>query len=177
MKPEIQLYIAMSIDGYIAKENDSLDWLHELPNPNDEDYGYHQFLKDVDVVVMGRTTYEQILSFDVPWPYSDCQCFVFTRASDYKVETANTQVLNELSAQNLELLKTSATKNIWVVGGGVLQSAFLDQQAIDRMYICVIPVVLGRGKALFGAVAKDTHFKLVGSTSYDNGAVMLHYAR
>lgn len=69
---KIKLYVASSLDGFIARKNGELDWLMEHPNPNQLDYGYAEFLNGIDTVLMGRKTYEEILAFDVEWPYADC---------------------------------------------------------------------------------------------------------
>ena len=80
---KIKLYIAVSIDGFIAKENHSLDWLNELPKIEGLAYGYNDFYNDIDVVIMGRRTYKEILGFDVDWPYENCKSFIVTSKKNY----------------------------------------------------------------------------------------------
>ena len=116
--PEIKLFIATSLDGYIARPDGSIDWLNEIPNPDNSDFGYNDFYAEIDTLVMGRSTYEEVLSFDVEWPYPDRKCYVVTSKKDLKTPTPNTVLAHELNQEFLETLKKESSRNIWLVGGG-----------------------------------------------------------
>ena len=76
---KLKLYIAASLDGYIARPDGSLDWLEGLPNPKKIDYGYQKFYQSIDMVILGRVTYEEILGFGVDWPYGGCKAWVVSQ--------------------------------------------------------------------------------------------------
>jgi dihydrofolate reductase len=92
------LYIAASLDGYIARQDGSLDWLENLPNPDQTDHGYAAFLDTIGTVVMGRTTYEQVLGFGGEWPYATMDTKVVTSRKDFNAGTPSTEVVNHLDA-------------------------------------------------------------------------------
>lgn len=174
---QIQLYIAASLDGYIARENGSVDWLDELPNPNQLDYGYADFYAGVDLVVMGRTTYEEVLGFDVPWPYPECKSYILTSKPDFEPSTEKTFILNSINEESINKLKTESQQNIWLVGGGKLVSQFLNLGAIDEIFLHLIPVVLGKGIPLFPDHPVESKFELVKVESFETGVVMMHYRK
>ena len=153
---KIKLYIATSIDGYIARKNNSLDWLYAMENPNNIDHDYGDFLSEIDTVVMGRNTYEEILSFGVDWPYAECDTSIFTSNTKLKIQTPKTTLLHSLDHNVIEQLKANSKKDIWIVGGGSLISGFIDLEAIDEMTITIIPILLGEGIQLFPNHPKET---------------------
>jgi dihydrofolate reductase len=177
MKPEIKLFIATTIDGFIARENNSLDWLTELPNPNKHDYGYNEFISTIDTVIMGRRTYEEILGFDVDWPYPHYNTFVVTSNSSFKAKTKNTNILYNIDKLSIASLKSKSKKNIWIVGGGKIITAFLNHNAVDEMLLTIIPIILGKGIRLFPDAPKETNFKLIQAESFDTGLVNLTYKK
>jgi dihydrofolate reductase len=145
---KIQLYIATTLDGFIAREDGSLDWL-EFPNPNDIDHGYNDFIKGIDTVIMGRKTYDEVLGFGVEWPYSNCKSYIVSRDNNYKVKTINTELVHNINNDIIKKLKAKSNKNIWLVGGGSLITQFLNESAIDEMILSIIPTILGKGINLF----------------------------
>ncbi len=174
---KIRLYIAASLDGFIARENGSLDWLNDLPNPDQLDYGYGTFISEIDTVLMGRKTYEEILGFGVEWPYSDCTSYVVSSSEELKISTPNTKQLMNIDLPALEGLKAQSRADVWLVGGGSLISTFLDLKAIDEIMLCVIPVILGSGIPLFPLNSKETALELKSTEAYSSGAVMLTYTK
>ncbi len=98
---QVRLYIACSLDGFIAKKDGSLDWLDAIENPNEDDYGYNDFYSRIDTIVMGRKTYEEILGFGVEWPYNDCQTYVVS-SKDLKISTDNTTLISDLRLKSRE---------------------------------------------------------------------------
>ncbi|WNJ17819.1 dihydrofolate reductase family protein [Pontibacter sp. G13] len=172
-----RLFIAQTLDGYIARPDGKLDWLDQLPVPEGEDYGYGEFYEGIDTIVMGRTTYEEVLGFGVEWPYADCQVFVLTSNEDFQPSTPNTQVLAELDADTIDILRTTSMQGIWIVGGGQVIRSFLNLDAVDEMVLTIVPVILGAGIPLFPAVSQETWFELDRVDSFETGVVNLYYQR
>lgn len=173
---EIKLYIATSLDGFIARKDGSLDWLYALPNPNQIDHGYADFFSGIDVVVMGKSTYEEILRFGVEWPYMNCKSYILTSDKNYKPKTDNTETLNSLSKADIEKLKKVSIKGIWIVGGGKTIVQFLDAKLIDEMILCIVPTILGSGIPLFPN-PQEQSFELTKSEKFETGAVNLTYRK
>jgi dihydrofolate reductase len=171
---EIKLYIACSLDGYIARKNGKLDWLMETTAPEGEDYGYHDLLETIDTVLMGRVTYEEIIGFDVPWPYLGKHCVVFSSGKT-EITSPNTAVISEINSSTLKKLKAESEKNLWLVGGGQIIKRFLELKALDEIIITVIPRRLGEGIPLFPPGIYDQPLVLQKARSIKNGAVMLTY--
>lgn len=174
---KVKLYIASSLDGYIAKKDDNLDWLTQFPNPNQLDYGYSAFIKGVDTVIMGNRTYQEILGFGVDWPYADKQSYIFSRNKGLAIKSVNTVLFNEDVKEGVETLKRQDGKDIWLVGGGGLIGTFLELELIDEMTLTLIPTMLGEGIRLFPEINKETNFQLVESTAFENGIVNLVYRK
>jgi dihydrofolate reductase len=174
---KIRLYIATSIDGFIARENGSLDWLVELPNPGKTDHGYDEFIAGTDTVIMGRKTYKDVLGFGIEWPYANCRTYIVTSDRNYNIGTENTFALHELNQDSIAELRLNSTKNIWVVGGGEIITQFLNLDQIDEMTLCIAPVILGKGIKLFPGEPHETKFELVNSTPFETGIVNVTYRR
>ena len=173
---KVKVYIACSLDGYIAKEDNNLDWLTELPNPDQSDFGYTAFYDSVDTVMMGRKTYNEVLGFDVPWPYAGKQTYVFSRSAGPEKDEYVSFFSGDLKTF-VQALKKEAGKDIWMVGGGLLICSFLDLDLIDEMIISIVPTLLGAGLPLFPGHPKESHWELIGNESFKNGLVNLHYRR
>ena len=174
---EIRLFIATSLDGYIARENGSLDWLVNIPNPSQTDHGYNEMIESTDVIVMGRKTYDGVLGFGIEWPYEKCKTFVLSGKPDFVPSTANTFVLNNIESGTIDFLRTQSSKNIWLAGGGSLVTQFLNLGAIDEMTISIVPIILGKGIRLFPATPIETQFKTVKTELFDTGIVNLVYSK
>ncbi len=145
LKRRVILYIAMSLDGYIADSKGGVDWLSVFEG----DYGYSAFYDTIDTLIMGRTTYHQILSFGVAWPYPGKKCYVFTRR-DHPADPNVTFIGGEIPPV-IEDMKSKPGKHIWLVGGAALANSFMHHSLIDEFWIAVIPVILGDGVRLFQA--------------------------
>jgi dihydrofolate reductase len=178
--PEVILYIASSLDGYIARPDGAVDWLDEVAAPEDgpeEDFGYEEFFSGVGTVLMGRTTYEQILTFDVDYPYSGRAGYVFSRTRaggrDENVEFVDGADIPQFIAH----LKATSDRHIWLIGGGLLIQEFLRLDLVDRIIITVMPVILGEGILLFPPSTPQRDLLLVESRSYSSGMVQLTYRR
>ena len=174
---EIKLYIATSLDGYIARKNNSLDWLNALQVPEGEDFGYGEFYSGIDTVLMGANTYKEVLSFGVDWPYEDCKSYVISRHGGFDITTPKTERIEELDLQRVEELQKESQKGIWLVGGGQLINQFLLMEKIDRFVITIIPILLGEGIPLFPEGFKDVELELEKVESMDPGVVNLFYKK
>jgi dihydrofolate reductase len=174
---KIKLFIATTLDGYIAREDGSLDWLYAFPNPNNTDYGYADFFETIDTVIIGRKTYQEILSFGVDWPYANCNTYMVTSDKNYQPKTEKTSILSNLSMEKIESIKEYSKKNIWIVGGGKIITQFLNLGQIDEMILCVIPKILGKGIELFPDSPKETSFDLLNVETFESGAVNLTYQK
>ena len=177
MSIQASVFIATSLDGYIAREDGKLDWLDaaNATVPEDEDCGYYDFMKTVDVLVMGRKTYEKVLSFGM-WPYGDTSVIVL---SSNEIEIPNDLIQSvscssESPKELCERLANEEAKRIYVDGGITIQR-FLAEGLINDVTITVIPIVLGSGKPLFGIVEKDIPLKHISTKTYDFGFVQLTY--
>ncbi|KXF80753.1 dihydrofolate reductase family protein [Enterovibrio coralii] len=171
------VYIATSLDGYIADKNNNLDWLHEIPNPEGSDFGFAAFMDRVDALVMGRNTVEMVLSFDCDWPYpkpvfvlSNTMTTVPAGYEDkiYLVKGELKDIVSELGAKGF--------KNLYIDGGLTIQS-FLKEDLIDEMIITTIPVVLGGGIPLFGDLPQPLKFKHTKSEQLLDCIVKNYYVR
>lgn len=172
MTVKVSVYIAISLDGFIARKNGDIDWL--TSGEGGEDYGYAQFMSDIDHIVMGRNTYEKVLTFG-GWPYAKNVIVLSSRhlaippdLSD-KVEALNlspSDLLNEMQARG--------AKHIYLDGGVTIQR-FLREGFVDELTITTIPILIGDGLSLFGELEEDVKLELIKSESFKNGFVQNQY--
>lgn len=175
MRPKCTVFIATSLDGFIARKDGRIDWLDIADSllPPGEDHGYGEHMATVDAMVMGRSTFETVLGFGGDWPYGDLRMVVLTRQTDYAIPDsvpASVSVSGEPPAQLLETLAKEGVQHVYVDGGVTIQS-FLAEGLMDEMTITTIPVILGEGIPLFGPVPADIPVKLAWSRSWDGGLV------
>ena len=170
---KIKLYIASSLDGKIAGADGSIQWLDEFNSP-DEDYGYKEFLDSIDTTIMGNATYQQILSFESEFPYKGKRNYVFTRNSELKADE-HVSYLSQDHLQFVRTLKKESGNDIWLIGGGKVNTFFLTNQLIDELILFIIPVLLGNGIPLFENTNFLTTLQLVNTKTYNNGVIELKY--
>jgi dihydrofolate reductase len=164
------VYIAMSLDGFIARADGRIDWLSMVERPG-EDYGYRRFHDSIDVIVIGRKTYDTALGFD-PWPYAGKRCIVMThRPIDAR---HGEEVHAGDPAALIARLKAEGARRAYVDGGQIIQQ-FLAGGLVDDLTVSIIPILLGEGVRLFGTGAHDLPLKMVRSRSFDSGLVQLEY--
>lgn len=169
---KVLVYIAMSLDGYIARRDHGLDWLDKM-HTNSEDYGYSDFLKGVDTVIMGRTTYETILGLTGEAPHKDLPTYVITSR---KMDNHDNIIFyNEGLMDLLNALQNMRGKDIYIDGGANVIHQLLNNKMIDEMIISVIPVTLGNGIRLFSGGTPEQHLELIDTCNYSSGLVQLHY--
>lgn len=154
------LFIASSLDGYIARENGGIDWL-----PENTISGYDEFYKTIDTVVMGKKTYDQVLTFGA-YPYKDKKPYVFTRNND-QTKNKNIEFVSDIDKLVKDII-TNSGKNIWLVGGAEIISSFVNHGFVDEIILSIVPVVLGKGVPLFKNIQKETKLELIKTTNYDN---------
>jgi dihydrofolate reductase len=173
MPIKLAVFIATSLDGYIARANGDIDWLPQ--GDSTQDSGYQTFSDSIDTIIMGRVTYETCLTFGA-WPYVGKRTVVWSRGAPKISNQLRSQV--EVSGlpprQLVEQLAASGARSIYVDGGQTIQ-AFLAAGLIDEMTITVIPVLIGGGLPLFGALPNDIHCELVAVRSFANGLVQSKY--
>ncbi len=167
---QVVLYIASSLDGYIARPEGDVDWLF-----HDQDYGYSEFISRVGTVVMGRVTYEQILTFG-EYPYPGTTGYVLSRTKAGERDE-NVQFLAGDLSKLVAEWKAESDKNIWLVGGGQVVREFLLHDVIDEFVLSFQPVLLGKGMPLFPPPTPQLSLTLVDSHAYDSGLVQLTYRR
>lgn len=170
---KIKLYIATSIDGFIARPDGNLDWLMKYPINFETNYGYDSFYESIDTVVMGGRTYHSILAMDVKWPYQDKNNFIVTR---HPVEAQdNIKYITSNIVEEISHLREETGKDIWLVGGGELVSILLNAKLIDEMIITTIPVVLGNGVPLFPNIIKESDWNAIDNNLYGKGVTQITY--
>lgn len=173
---ETVLFIAMSLDGFIADCNGGVGWLHGQGSDSENVDVYSEFVKGIDIVLMGWNTYDQVTTELSPaeWIYSDFTTYVFThREMD---STEQIHFVNENPATLLERLKSKDGKNIWICGGANIVRQLMKDDLLDQFYISVIPIILGSGIRLFDNTEKEIKLKLLKTQTY-NGITDLIYIR
>lgn len=154
---KVVLYIAASLDGYIAKLDGSVEWLNDVEGDGG-DNGYAAFYDTIGTVVMGRLTYDVVLELAEEFIYKDKPCYVMSRSQH--LEDPHVIFTDEAVDTLIPRLKASAEKDIWLVGGGQLVQLFLEKQLIDTIHITIIPKVLGEGIELFPKGTIPSMFRL-----------------
>jgi dihydrofolate reductase len=173
----VSVYIAQSLDGYIAREDGNLDWLdaYNCSIPQCEDLGFHTFMASVDILVMGRNTYEKVRSFGV-WPYEKKQVIVLSsQALEIPKSLEETVSHSSDTAQNIyKRLEDSGIQKVYLDGANTIQR-FLRAGLVDEFIITIIPTLLGSGISLFGSVENDVQLELVSTQGYEFGVCQLNY--
>lgn len=167
--PKVTLYIATSLDGFIAEPDGGVGWLF-----TEGDYGYTAFFDSVGALLMGRRTYEQVLGFG-EWPYGEKPTYVFTRSAPGGDHPHVEFVSGDLGAF-VEELRRRTTGDVWLVGGAALVSAFRELGSIDEYILSVHPVLLGDGIPLFERSLPRETLRLLEVHTYESGLVQLRYA-
>jgi dihydrofolate reductase len=167
----VRVFIATSLDGFIAGPGDDLSW---LPEGGGEDHGYDDFMAEIGAVLMGRTTYDVVLGMPSPWPFGDTPVFIATsRPLEPVVPT-----VRAVAGQPEQML--AAVRDVVADGGiyadgGVLIRQFLAAGLIDDLTVTIVPVILGAGTPLFAGLPERHRLTLTGSQAYGSGLVTLKY--
>ena len=174
MKPErkVILYIASSLDGYIAKSNDDLSFLSRVQQEG-QDYGYAEFIDNVDTVILGRKTYDWVMKQVKEFPHAQLDSYIITRTprqdiGKIKFYTGN---LKELVLR----LRQERGKNIFIDGGAEIVNELLKEKLIDQIYLSIVPILLGDGVRLFKGGLPEQNLKLINSKQFETGLIQLQY--
>ena len=177
MNKKNSVFIATSLDGFIADKNGGVDWLHSIPNPDNNDMGYVEFNNGIDALVMGRTTFETVIGFDIPWPYSKP---VFVLSNKLKEipdsHKDNAFLVNGTLTEILEQIHGKGYGRLYIDGGTTIRN-FLKEDLIDEMVLTTIPILLGGGSSLFGDLPNELNFELIGTKTFLNQISQRHYKR
>ena len=174
--PSAEVFIATSLDGYIARPDGDIDWLTSRPVPEGEDFGYAAFLDGVGSMVMGRESFEKVLTFP-DWPYKT-PVVVLSRTPERltvpEALTATVRVSGKSLVEVLEDLGADGVTRVYIDGGQTIRS-FLAEGLVRRMIVTQIPVLLGQGRPLWGHGAGDVDLTLVAARHWENGFVQVEY--
>lgn len=171
---KVILFIALSLDGYIADNNGGVDWGHGHNDDSNSPDTYSEFIKDIDTVLMGWNTYHQVRTELSPnkWVYENLQSYVFTHRQE--TSTDNIHFTAEQPAEVVKQLKQQSGKDIWICGGASLVQQLAQQNLIDEYYLTIVPTLLGQGIRLFNTLPNPINLQLIGTKSY-NGFIELRY--
>jgi dihydrofolate reductase len=168
--PRCSVFIATSLDGFIARPDGRIDWLSIVERPG-EDYGYKRFFDSVDALVVGRKTYETALGFE-SWPYTGKRCIVLTHAS--RASKHGEEFYSDALDALVERLDAEGVRRVYVDGGSIIRQ-FLAAGLLTDMTISIVPVLVGEGIPLFGKTGRDTRLDLVESRAFESGLVQVEY--
>ncbi|MBS4203469.1 dihydrofolate reductase family protein [Lederbergia citrea] len=167
----IVLFIAQSLDGYIATKGDSLDWLFKIEGEGDN--GYTEFFETIDTILIGKRTYDWIMKQEKgQFPYKNKDCYVFSRSQ--LEDTNDVKFVNEDIVTFTNNLKKEEGKNIWIVGGGDLLHTFLKEKLVDELVLTIAPSIIGDGIPLFKVGDYQLDLYLKGTRTF-NQFVEIHY--
>ncbi|MEL6864225.1 MAG: dihydrofolate reductase family protein [Bacteroidota bacterium] len=172
---KVFLYISMSLDGFIAGENDDISFLDAMDKEG-LDYGYYDFVANVDTYIVGRKSYDKVMSMIGHFPQAkEYDCYVITRQDI--PDTADITFYNEDIKALIQRLRSEPGKHIYCDGGGEIVKLLMDNDLIDEYIVSIIPTIVGKGKRLFmgGTAARVLDF--VGSETYETGLVQVRYRR
>lgn len=173
---KVKLYIASSLDSYIASDNGSIEWLF-----SDADYGYTKFYDSIDTILVGRKTYDQSLTFE-EYPYKGKKVYVFTRNAEVekkkKKKTLDVEYIDDDIPNFVRGLvqQPVGNRDIWLLGGGEIVSILLNADLVDEIILSVHPIILGKGIPLFSNINKRVNLRLIESIPFESGLVQLCYS-
>lgn len=171
---KVFIFIASSLDGYIARLDEDLSFL-SIVQKEGEDYGYSDFIKNVDTVIMGRKTYDWIMKEVHKFPHADKESYIITRTP--RAAKGKIKFYSESLSELILRIKSKKGKNIFIDGGAEIIDILLKENLIDEFIVSIIPILLGDGIRLFKDGRTEQQLSLVNVKSYDTGLVQLHYKR
>ncbi|MBA4171461.1 MAG: dihydrofolate reductase [Hyphomicrobium sp.] len=167
----VRLYVATSLDGFIADREGSVDWLDQH---NPRDYGFDDFFAEVGAVIMGRRTYEFVRAIGDHWPYSGKRAFVMSSRTLVGVPDGVLPKAGGIGPA-IEAARAATRKDIWIVGGAVAMQSALDAGRVDLIETFLVPVLLGRGLPLIADLAHRQTLSFEGIETFQDGVVKLSY--
>ncbi|MFN4950498.1 MAG: dihydrofolate reductase family protein [Flavobacteriales bacterium] len=171
---KVSLYISMSLDGYIATKDHSLEFL-SIVEQEGEDYGYNDFVKSVNTVIIGRKTYEKVIAMGYEYPHTDKDVYIITRTE--RPSIGNFKFYTGELIPLVNSLKNQSGKNIYCDGGAEIANELIKNNSVDEYIISVIPILLGDGIKLFKDGRPEQKLELVSAKQFDKGLTQLHYKR
>jgi dihydrofolate reductase len=181
-RPEVEAFLALSIDGFIARPDGAIDWLDQAQAgaPPGEDFGYAAFAAGIDALVMGRRTFDTVAGFD-PWPYGPRPVHVLTRQPSLAVPPAlrgTVRVRHEPPRALLASLAEDGVRRVYLDGGEVVR-AFLLEDLVDAVTLTTVPVLIGWGRPLFGPglerLPGDRRWQVLAVRHWDHGVVQVRW--
>ncbi len=173
---KISLFIATSLDGYIAKPNDDLSFL-KLVEKEGEDYGYAEFTSQIDTIIIGRKTYDYVVGQIGASHYDNGQRGVYVITRTERPQVGRTIFYTGDLTQLVDRLKSENGKNIYCDGGAEVINELLKHNLVDEYVISVIPVLLGKGTRLFKDGRPEQSLQFITAKTFDTGLTQLHYKR
>lgn len=170
---KISVFVGVSVDGFLARPNGDFDF---LPEGGGEPHGYDEFMASVDALVIGRKTFEKVLTLE-PWPYGDKRVVVLS-SRPVDLSAARGGVLEQMAGPPAEIvsrLAASGARHLYVDGGVTIQG-FLRAGLVQRLVITRVPVLIGEGIPLFGSLPRDVRLRHVATRSYPSGLVQSEYS-
>ena len=158
----------------IAEKDGNVDWLDKVPNPLNSDYGYADFYRGVDTTIQGYNTFAHVRAMGIDNPYPETTNYVYTGKKDHK-QVEGFSFISDDHVTFTRHLKAGEGKDIWLIGGGQLNSLMLENGLIDEIWNFVMPVIIPDGIRLFATSSMQTNLRLKESVSYSSGVVCLKY--
>ena len=176
-RPQCSVFVGVSLDGFIARQNGDLDWLMGEGGGDSAEYGYNEFIADIDAIVMGRRTFEKVLTFD-KWYYGNKRVVVLShQALDLSIAQGRGGVVELMAGSPAEIvskLAASGARRLYVDGGITIQQ-FLCAGLIHRLIISRLPVLIGEGIPLFSSLPRDIRLSHIATRTYPGGMVQSEY--
>ncbi len=172
MPQPVIAYITASLDGFIADRDGGVDWLQGAEG---HDYGYAEFYAGIDAVLVGSKTYEQVIGFDIDFPYADKPCYVFTSREDLPRAAPTVEFVAEDPATFVARLAEQDGRGLWACGGSRLLTTLWDAGLIDAIDLFVQPIVLGDGIPLLETPHASRRITLSQARSHPGGLAELRY--
>ena len=169
----VSVFVGTSLDGFIARPNDDLDW---LPEGGGEPHGYNEFMASVDTLVIGRKTFEKVLTLGA-WPYGEKRVVVLS-SRPVDLSAAHGGVVEQMAGSPAEIVSRLAARGAQhlYVDGGITIQRFLRAGLVHRLIITRVPVLIGEGIPLFGSLPRDVRLRHVATRNYPSGLVQSEYA-
>lgn len=173
-KVEVTVFMATSLDGYIARKDGDIAWLHEIPAPEGEDYGYQALVERIDAIVLGRGTFETVMGFD-DWFYTKPVIVMSESMREVPERVQDKVELCALSPREaMRAWAEQGMQHVYLDGGKLVQS-FLREGLVDHLILTRIPILIGEGVPLFGPLEKDVRLEVAATQHWDNHIVQTHY--
>lgn len=178
MSTTCSVFCGLSLDGFIARSDGALDFLEGDGTAEMGDHGYEAFMSGIDAIVMGRHSFEKVMTFDA-WPYTKKVVVLSSRNIDFSAAKSRGADVERMNGTPQELVDALAAKGLHrlYIDGGLTVQHFLRAGLIDRLIVTHVPVLIGQGIRLFGPLEKDLRFKLAASRSFPGGLVQSEYVR